>query len=726
MAQPVVSTSAAPRRLDGGDVDLLHRHHRLESALGLSATRRKRLSQRACGDLPGEAPAVLAPTALAFLATIADDRVPVAIRLFLIVRCDLEGKGLAMLELRAAVDTEAGNTQKSQDGDTLRLEYLLSITRPRPASSTSIEGSQVEVNYFRDILVPVIGGLGIFMLGLEFMSDGIQSLAVNRMRELLARIAGTPIKGVLAGTLITGIIQSSTAMTVMVVGLVNSGILALRPAISVIMGANIGTTLGNGLIALPLGPLGLISGGFFALIHVFSRNERVRNIALTCMGFSLIFYGLNLLTGGLRPLRNMPQVMAVISNLNTNTFLGVISCILTAAFITAMIHSSSATIGIVMGLGASGVLAWTTAVAFSLGADLGTTITSWMASLNLTKNAKRAAYAHIAFNLIGVVVMLPLFFPSVRLLTWSMQFVGGDPGVPVLREGVQTFPLVPVAVGIYSIAFNIFNTLLLFPLVGVFERVLSRVGHDATDDLEDYSVPRFIDPRSTEPSARLRLVQQEIAHHRRAVGLFLSIAHQEKSVPVEPKEHHAAVDILGREIRKYTAATFRPDTSAREADLLASVIEEEDFTASLGETLFQVARRVRRQPFNPGGKELVDATLAQIAEAMRTIAIEGDGGASGVNAEKQQQFLLSTRQRCLEPDTGLLWDERRRILELLGSAERAFFLIDRIDAERRSVPRSITASTEAVAPELSDAHPIAAGPFKHRGGEKLGDWEDRS
>ena len=169
----------------------------------------------------------------------------------------------------------------------------------------------MQADIFKDILVPVIGGLGIFMLGLEFMANGIQALAVNKMRALLAKVAGTPVKGLLAGTFITGIIQSSTAMTVMVVGLVNAGVLGLRPAISVIMGANIGTTLGNGLIALPLGPLGLILGGIFALVYVFAKNDKVRNIALACMGFALIFYGLNLMTGGLRPLRNMPEVMSV-------------------------------------------------------------------------------------------------------------------------------------------------------------------------------------------------------------------------------------------------------------------------------------------------------------------------------------------------------------------------------------------------------------------------------
>ena len=561
----------------------------------------------------------------------------------------------------------------------------------------------MDVDIFRDILVPVIGGLGIFMLGLEFMSNGIQNLAVNRMRELLARIAGTPIKGVLAGTLITGVIQSSTAMTVMVVGLVNSGILGLRPAISVIMGANIGTTLGNGLIALPLGPLGLLFGGFFALIHVFSKNERVRSIALTCMGFALIFYGLNLMTGGLRPLRSMPQVMSAISSLNADTFLGVIYCILTAAIITALIHSSSATIGIVMGLGASGVLGWKTAVAFSLGADLGTTITSWMASLNLSKNARRAAYAHIAFNIIGVLVMLPLFFPSMVLLTWAMGWFGGDPSVPVLRDGVETFPLVPVAVGLYSIAFNVFNTALLFPFVGVFERVLCRIGHSAADDAEDFSVPRYLDPRSTEAAAGLPLLQQEMDRYVNAACLFLSIARREGQTPVEANDHHAALDILSREIRRYTAAMFKPDTSPQEADLLASLIEEEDFTASLGETLFQVARRVEREPFSARGRELADATVEQISLAMQTISIGGDAPPPVVDAAARSPFLLSTRQRCLEPDSDLPWAERGRILELLGTAERAFFLIDRIDAERKSVPRMVAFPSEAAAPALGVA-----------------------
>jgi phosphate:Na+ symporter len=552
----------------------------------------------------------------------------------------------------------------------------------------------MQVDYFKDILVPVIGGLGIFMLGLEFMSSGIQNLAVSKMRALLAKIAGTPIKGVMAGTFITGIIQSSTAMTVMVVGLVNSGVLGLRPAISVIMGANIGTTLGNGLIALPLGPLGLLLAGIFALVHVFAKNERVKAIALTCMGFALIFYGLNLMTGGLRPLRNIPEVMAVISGLKADSLFSVVSCVLIAALITAMIHSSSATIGIVMGLGAAGVLGWQTAVAFSLGADLGTTVTSWIASLNLSKNAKRAAYAHIAFNIIGVLVMLPLFFPAMHLLAWAMGFFGGDPSVPVPSDGKETFPLVPVAVGLYSTSFNIFNTLLLFPFVGVFERVLSRIGHTMADDAEDYTMSRFLDRSKTDQLVTgVPLVQREMVRYVEGVNLFLAIARREKVAPKSARDHQAALDVLSQDIRKYTAVMFKPNMPHAEADLLASLIEEEDFTSSLGETMFQVARRVERRSFSPAGKELLDATLGQLADALRTVLPAGHSDANGPSGgdEERRQFLLSTRERCLKLGADLPWEERGAILELLGSTERAFFLIDRIEAERRSVPRVVAA-----------------------------------
>lgn len=548
----------------------------------------------------------------------------------------------------------------------------------------------MEVDYFREIIVPVIGGLGIFLLGLEFMSNGIQALAVNRMRELLAKIAGTPVKGVMAGTLITGILQSSTAMNVMVVGLVNAGVVALRPAISVIMGANIGTTLGNGLIALPLGPLGLLFAGISALFYVFGKSEKMRNIALACMGFGLIFYGLNLMTGGLKPLRNMPEVMSLIQSVNASSFLGLIGCVLIAACITALIHSSSATIGIVMGLGAAGILDWQTAVAFSLGADLGTTITSWMASLNLSKNAKRAAYAHISFNFIGVALMLPLFFLSMQLLQWGMGFFGGDPSVPVMVGGKETYPLVPVAIGVYSTAFNIFNTVVLFPFVGVFEKYLSRIGHTEAEDIEDYSTPKYLDKAySNDLLKAVPAVQNETLRDLQAGAVFLDIARGAKNAPKDPGEHYIAVDILNRDIRAYSAALFREDMPYDQQDLVASLIEEADFTASLAEALHQVARRVKREKFGAQARSVVDAAMNKLEYNLRDIMPNGEREKPNMPAgHVHNPEVEELRHRVLNTNGVITPAERGAILAILGSVERAELLIRRIDAERKSVNRA--------------------------------------
>lgn len=546
----------------------------------------------------------------------------------------------------------------------------------------------MEVDLFKEIIVPVIGGLGIFMLGLEFMANGIQALSVNKMREWLASMAGTPVKGVLAGTLITGIIQSSTAMTVMTVGLVNAGVLGLRSAISVIMGANIGTTLGNGLIALPLGPLGLLFGGVFALVYCFAKNDRLRNIALACMGFALIFYGLNLMTGGLKPLRNMPEVLSVIQTLDASNFGGVIICVLIAAGITALIHSSSATIGIVMGLGASGILSWETAIAFAVGADLGTTITSWMASLNLSKNAKRAAYAHISFNVIGVVVVLALFFPAIWILGMVLNMWGIDPGAPVVIDGQETFPGVPIAVGAFSIVFNIFNMIILFPFVSTFERVLSRVGHTSAEDIEDYSVPRYLSASAAADfNTALPAVQQEAQRHLQASAIFLDVARNKKGAPADPTEHAAAADALSREIRAFSSRLFQDGLSRDQLDLVASMIEEMDFTSSLSETLYQIARRVKREPFSAAAVRVLDQGLEHVDQALNRVLFD-----------PAMQPRMPAGHSTLPSFEDLRWQvlgqgdiqagEKGALLALLGSIERAENLVQRIVDERASVDRS--------------------------------------
>ncbi|RYE70784.1 MAG: Na/Pi cotransporter family protein, partial [Oxalobacteraceae bacterium] len=296
---------------------------------------------------------------------------------------------------------------------------------------------------------------------------------------------------------------------------------------------------------------------------------------------------------------------------------GLAICVLTAAGITAMIHSSLATIGIVMGLGAAGILDWQTAVAFSLGADLGTTVTSWLASLNLSKNAKRAAYAHIAFNFIGVAVMFPLFFLSMDILQGTMGLFGMDVTRTDTVDGKESFPMVPVAVGLYSIGFNIFNTALMFPFIGVFERVLSRIGASRSD-AEDYAVPRHLDRAAlANVNTGVAAVSQELTRYSQGMGLLLDAARGQSQALKNAAEHEHALDTLSQEIRGYTAQMFKNDVTARQTNLLASLIEEEDFSASLTRTLSQIARRIERQVFCANARKIVDAILDIVEPAVR-------------------------------------------------------------------------------------------------------------
>jgi phosphate:Na+ symporter len=406
------------------------------------------------------------------------------------------------------------------------------------------------------------------------------------------------------------------------------------------------------------------------------------------------------MTGGLRPLRSMPEVMQAISSLRADSFTGLISCVLTAALITALIHSSSATIGIVMGLGSAGILDWQTAVAFSLGADLGTTITSWMASWNLSKNAKRAAYAHISFNIIGVLVTIPLFFVSMDVLRWGMGWFGGDPGVPVVINGRETFPLVPVAVGLYSTVFNLFNTALLFPFTGVFERVLSRVGRNSAEDEEDYSVPKHLtaDMLTDMPRA-VPALQQEIGRYLEGAALHLAAARGEAKAPKDVEHHHKSLDTLSRDTRTFASRLLAPGLPAAQADLVASLVEEADFAASVGDTLHQIARRVQRESFAPPARAIVDETLAHVAATLGGV-LPGAAQGGGRVAERDE-VLLGLRARTLQLGDAAKPAERGAILALLGSAERAGLLIARLDAERRSVPRAVRTPVAETTPRES-------------------------
>ena len=322
------------------------------------------------------------------------------------------------------------------------------------------------------ILCTVLGGLGVFLLGMKFMSEGLQAVSGERLRKIISVATDNRIMGMLVGLSVTSIIQSSSVTTVMVVGLVNSAMMTLTQAIGVIFGANIGTTVTAWILTLKISQYGLPLLGLSSFFFLFSKNDRLRYTGMTLMGIGMVFFGLELMTDGFKPLRKLPEFVQWFHSFQAASYLGVMKCVVVGCILTMIVQSSSATIGITMGLASTGMINFETAGALVLGENIGTTITAWLASLGASTNAKRAAYAHICFNTLGVAwittLALPFYFPLI------CRFIGHDPNTLVLLEnGDPSYPYIMAAIAAVHTGFNVVNTLIFLPFVKPLARFVS-------------------------------------------------------------------------------------------------------------------------------------------------------------------------------------------------------------------------------------------------------------
>jgi len=268
------------------------------------------------------------------------------------------------------------------------------------------------------ILIALFGGLGLFLIGMKMMSEGMQAIAGDKLRKLISTITDNRFIACGVGATVTGLIQSSSVTTVMVVGMVNAGVMTLKQSIGVIMGADIGTTVTAWLIALKISDYGLLILGISAFFYLFSNYDRVRYTAMMFVGLGMVFFGLEIMKEGLLPLRESDEVLSLMSRFIPDTYFGIIKCIGVGALITAIIQSSSATVAITITLAKTGIIGFDTAVALVLGENIGTTITAYLASLGASANAKRSAFAHISIKVFGVLLLIPMFYQYLYFLDW--------------------------------------------------------------------------------------------------------------------------------------------------------------------------------------------------------------------------------------------------------------------------------------------------------------------
>ncbi len=327
-----------------------------------------------------------------------------------------------------------------------------------------------------------IGGLGIFMLGMKYMSEGMQAVAGNSLRRLISLVTDNRITATGAGTAVTLLVQSSTITTVIVVGLVNAGLMQLPQAMGVIMGANIGTTITGWILILKIGEYGLPLLGAAALFYIFSRRDRPRFIAMAIMGLGMIFFGLELMKEGFAPMRDIPAFVEAFAWFEADSYVGVLKCVVLGAVFTFLLQSSSATLGITIGLASTGVIPFTTAAALVLGENIGTTITVLIASVGANTSAKRTAAAHVLFNVFGVFWITLIFAWYIQLVAGLVQgFHGADPLTLTLVElddPVRFAVIMTAGIALTHTLFNVTNTLLFLPFLGPFAKLLRRIVPD--------------------------------------------------------------------------------------------------------------------------------------------------------------------------------------------------------------------------------------------------------
>lgn len=315
---------------------------------------------------------------------------------------------------------------------------------------------------YLDVLFKVVGGLGLFLYGMENMSSGMQKIAGDKLKKILAALTTNRIMAILMGIFVTGLAQSSSVSTVMTIGFINASLLTLQQGLGVILGANIGTTITGWLLALNIGKYGLPIVGFAAIAFMFVKGEKSRTRALTVMGFGFIFLGLELMSKGLSPLRTLPEFINLFHSFKADSFFGVVKVAMVGALLTGVVQSSAATLGITITLATQGLIDYPTAVALVLGENVGTTVTALLASLGASSNAKRAAYAHTLINIVGVMWATVIFRPYLSILAHFSDSTAN----------------MATAIATAHTMFNVINVILFIPFIGYLAKFLCTIVKD--------------------------------------------------------------------------------------------------------------------------------------------------------------------------------------------------------------------------------------------------------
>nr|WP_276579305.1 Na/Pi cotransporter family protein [Bacillus thuringiensis] len=492
-----------------------------------------------------------------------------------------------------------------------------------------------------------IGGLGIFLFGIKYMGDGLQQAAGDRLRDILDRFTTNPLMGVLAGMLVTVLIQSSSGTTALTVGLVSAGFMTLRQAIGVIMGANIGTTVTAFIIGIKIGEYALPVMAVGAILLFFFKNKKVHSVGQVVFGFGMLFFGLELMSAGMKPLRSLESFQELTVSMSDNPILGIV----VGTVFTLIVQSSSATIGILQELFGQGAIDLQAALPVLFGDNIGTTITAVLAAIGTSIAARRAALVHVIFNIIGTIIFTILLVPFTSLIQYFQTSLNLNPEMTIaFAHGT----------------FNVTNTIIQFPFIAVLAWIVTKIirGEDAAIDFK----PQHLNPIFIEQSPAIALTEAQKEIIRMAEFSLHGLKEASQFLNTQDKKHanmatqlEGAINNLDKKITEYLVLLSEKPLSPTDSEkhsVLAGVVGDIERVGDHVENLvelvdFQISNRV----------SLSDEALTELNEMLElTISTLQDSVEALTNFDTELAQTVIAKERKIDQMERVL--RKRHVLRL--------------------------------------------------------------
>ena len=412
---------------------------------------------------------------------------------------------------------------------------------------------------WQEILFHFLGGLGLFLYSIKTMGDGLQQAAGDRLRFYIDKYTSNPFLGVLVGIVVTALIQSSTGVTVITVGLVSASLLTLRQAIGIIMGANIGTTVTSFIIGFKLGEYALPLIFLGTMFLFFTKNRTANNIGRILFGVGGIFYALNLISAGMSPLKDLPQFKEYMVTLGQNPILGVVA----GAVITVLIQASSATIGILQGLYAGNFLDLKGSLPVLFGDNIGTTLTVIIAAAGANVSAKRVAATHVTFNVLGTILCLILLGPFTAMIEYFQALLHLSPEMTIaFSHG----------------AFNVSNTIVQFPFIGALAYFVTKI-IPGEDEVVKYE-PLYLDEQLIQqsPSIALGNAKKELLHLGNYAAKAFDLSYNyiiglDEKVAEKGHKTEEAINTIDEKLTRYLIRLSSESLSQKESEVLTNILD---------------------------------------------------------------------------------------------------------------------------------------------------------